>query len=128
MKYTDRFFEFPVRIYDRFETQQAIEQEEKDNIPIEGVWASGKAKLPFQEISSWSDYFDSDQGIDGVKEKGFEYTLIWTHNEGTYICTWKKARFEDRLNAHVEEYEQWAKDKVDFHVNELKTLSEIKVQ
>lgn len=128
MNYTDRFFEFPGRIYDRFATQQAMEQEEKDNIPIEGDWAAGRIKIPFQEISSWSDYFDSDQGVEGVKEKGFEYTLIWTHNEGTYISIWKKDKFEQKLNEYVTKFEDWAKDKIDFHIHEIARLDEIKVQ
>lgn len=127
MNYTDRFFEFPVRIYDRFQTEQAIEQEEREKVPIDGVWAAGKSKLPFQEISSWSDYYDSEQGIEGVKQKGFEYTIVWTHNEGAYICTWERKKFEEKLNAFVEKYEQWASDKLDFLVDEIEKLQQNKV-
>lgn len=128
MKYTDRFFEFPGRIYDRFTAQKAMEQEEKDNIPVEGEWAAGKIKLPFQEISSWSDYFDSEQGVEGVKEKGFEFTIVFTQNEGAYICIWKKDKFEQKLNEFVDRYEKWAQEKIDFHINELRKLEEFKVQ
>src|SRR5688572_15377553 len=105
MTYTERFFEFPGRIYDRFATQQAMEREEKEHIPMDGDWVAGKIKLPFQEITTWSDYFDSAQGVEGVIEKGFQYTLIFTQNEGAYISTWKREKFETKLNEFVEKYE-----------------------
>lgn len=107
MKYTERFFEFPIRIYDRFTAEKAETIEKMKDIPQEGDWAAGKIKIPHNEITTWCDYFDSTQGVDGVREEGFKYTLVSTEHEGCCICVWDKKKFEDKLNIHVDRYEAW---------------------
>ena len=109
MKYADRYFEFPVRIYDRFSSERAMQQERELNLiaPMEGEWRVGKVRLPYQEITCWSDYFDSEQGVEGVDEKGFLFTIVWTSEEGSFICTWDKKRFERELSNYADRYEEW---------------------
>lgn len=123
MKYTERFFSFPVRIYDRYTAELAESLEKTKNTPMEGDWAAGWAKVPFDEISSWSDYYDSVQGVQGVKDKGFEFTLIFTWNMGAYICIWEKEKFEKKLDEYVEKYEKWRAEETEFLLEKLRTLN-----
>lgn len=107
MKYTDRYFEFPVRVYDRYTAEKAFKQEAEEYAgPQEGEWVEGKVKIPYKEITVWSDYFDSLQGVEGVEKNGFEATVVFTKNEGVFVCTLSKKEFEKRLNIHVEEIEK----------------------
>lgn len=122
MKYTDRFFEFPIRVYDRFTAQKAEAEEKIHDIPQEGDWAAGKAKLPYDSISAWTDYFDSTQGVDGVLQDGFKYTMVFTFGDGAFISTWEKSKFEDRLNAYAEKYEKWREEEADRLIEKLKEL------
>lgn len=109
MKFSERLFLFPVRVYDRFSTEKAQRQEEDINKPIEGDWREGKVRIPHYELSSWSDFFDSEQGPEGVDADGFYNTLVWTQEEGSYVCTWPRTLFEKKLDEHVAKYEEWEK-------------------
>lgn len=101
MIYTDRFFEFPIRVYDRYTAQKAVSDEEAQNAPQEGEWIEGLVRIPYREVTVWSDYFDSVQGVEGVTKDGYDATIIWTKNEGIFICTLKKRAFEKLLNDYV---------------------------
>ena len=107
MKYTERFFEFPIRVYDRFTAEQALKKEESINAPDEGEWIQGSVRISYREITVWCDYFDSLQGVAGVELTGFHSTIVWTKNEGIFICTLKKEDFEALLNAHSEKIEAY---------------------
>jgi len=113
MKYTERFFEFPIRIYDRFTAEKAETIEKMKDIPQEGDWAAGKIKIPHNEITTWCDYFDSTQGVDGVREEGFKYTLVSTEHEGCCICVWEKRKFEQKLDEYVTKYEAYANELIE---------------
>lgn len=110
MKYTDRFFEFPVRVYDRYTAEEAMTKEKDLGAPMEGEWVEGNVRINFKEITVWSDYFDSTQGVDGVVKKGFEATIIWTKNEGVFISPILKKDFEARLNKHADDMEKIYED------------------
>ncbi|HOV34630.1 MAG TPA: hypothetical protein PLS56_01400 [Candidatus Dojkabacteria bacterium] len=105
MKYTDRFFEFPIRVYDRYTAQQAQKEEENLNVAMEGEWIQGLAKIPYKEITVWTDYFDSEKGVEGVRKDGWDATIVWTKNEGIFIASIVKSKFEKLLNNHVEAIE-----------------------
>lgn len=105
MKYTDLFFEFPVRIYDRFSVMRSYEKEKDLDIPDEGRYAPGWHKLPYSEITQWMDFFDSEKGVEGVEEEGFTETLVFTKEE-TFVCTLPRWEFEKLLNAHVDKIEK----------------------
>lgn len=107
MKYTDRFFEFPVRVYDRYTAEKAMKREDDMETPMEGDWIEGLVRINFKEITVWSDYFDSTQGVDGVKKEGWDATIIWTKNEGVFISTLKKSQFEKLLNEHSEKMQAY---------------------
>lgn len=106
MKFTDRMFEFPIRVYDLVESKRAIEKGESTNTSYDGVWAPGKTKIFLEDLESYSDFFDNIHGIKGVKEEGFKNTIVFTKT-GEYICLWTKEKFEHFLNEFADKYEQW---------------------
>lgn len=111
MKFTDRFFSIPVRIYDRFSMKKTEEEEEQLNLPVEAKWTMGLHKVDYREIYSWGDYFDSEQGIDDVENgEGFLYTIISMIDGTTFISTLNKKDFEEKLNKYAEKYEKWTKE------------------
>ena len=113
MKYSDRFFKIPVRIYDRFSYLQSLEEEKATNQPTEGDWVAGYARIPLREISSWNDYYDSKQGVEGVMQEGFKYTLVFTHNEGTLISIWDRKTFEDKMDEYASKVEKYEKEEIE---------------
>lgn len=113
MKYTERFFRFPVRIYDRYSSQKAEEQEKDLDTPMEGEWVEGYQNMPHTDISDWCDYFDSTQGVEDVKENGFMYTLVFSRKAGAYVCTLPSKEFARRLDAFVDKYEKWVKEETE---------------
>jgi hypothetical protein len=123
MKYSERFFEFPVRIYDRFEAQKAEKEEQEEKTPMEGAWISGRMRMGYQDIKSWSDYFDSIQGVEGVEQEGFKFTLVWANTGEIYISTWKRAKFEKELNDYVDKYESWRASEIELLQDQLIRLT-----
>lgn len=121
MKFSERYFSFPVRIYDRFTMNKAEKQEEEEGTPVEGDWVAGRARFPYEDISSWSDFYDSKQGVDGVLKDGYEYTLIFTYTGKAVICIWPMKKFEEKLDEYVEKLEAWQKQKIE---DELKRFDE----
>lgn len=107
MKYADRFFKFPIRVYDRYSASIAEKEEELQQGPVEGAWRPGVARIELEEIKTWNDFFDSEQGVEGVDEEGFLFTLIFTKTQGPFICTWSLSKFEEKMNDFAEKYEGW---------------------
>lgn len=117
MKYSDRFFEFPVRVYEN--TADVDDDAEDIALPgAERAWRAGKTSIHHGQITVWSDYFDKEQGIEGVDEDGFIATVVWTKADGVFICTLPKHLFEKRLNKHAEEYEKWEDEKFEKSLQE----------
>lgn len=110
MKYTERFFRFPVRIYDGFSVHKAILVEEKklnespENVdrPETPDWVMGYARIPSSEIRYWMDYYSEGRETGDVAKEGFDLTLVETRNLGKFECTWKRERFEEELNNFYE--------------------------
>ncbi len=115
MKYSQRWFEFPIRVYDRYTAEKAYENEKKEltSGPQEGEWVAGKLKIGHKEIALWADYFDSTEGVEKVLDEGFTSTIVWTKSDGIFICPLPKKRFEqlldeytDKLDAYMDEQEK----------------------
>lgn len=110
MSYTDRFFEFPIRIYDGFSLEKAWRREDEKlrtslediDEPEKGDWVKGKVRLPHKEIICWMDHFEEGTPVSDVSDKGFEMTLVLTKKLGTFECMWKKERFEQELNKFID--------------------------
>ena len=112
MKYTDKWFKFPVRIYDGFSVHKAILIEDKklaENLedidkPEVPDWVMGYARIPISEITSWVDYYSEGRETSDVAKEGFDLTLVETKNLGKFECVWKRDRFEEELNKYAEKF------------------------
>lgn len=113
MKYTEQFFKFPVRIYDRYSVQNSEKREEMENAPVEGDWTIGQKAIPYTEITDYGDYFDSEEGISSVEEHGFTSTIIFTKDAGVFISPLIIEDFEERLNKHVDNLKSLNKGDID---------------
>ena len=103
MKYSDTFFKFPVRIYDPYELERAVKQEEMtDSKADEPGYAVGVKKLKYTDITGWYDVYTRELDLDEILNNGFPCTLVQTKDEGDYLCNWERKRFEDELNKFVE--------------------------
>ena len=124
MKYSEQRFKFPIRIYDRFLAQKAQKQEENMDVPMEGEWRQGVVSVPYEEIALWSDFFDSEQGPEGVDKEGFHFTIVDTWNIGSFISTWDRVTFTKELDKFAEKYEAWKEQEIKGLLEKLEGLSE----
>lgn len=122
MKYSERFFQFPIRIYDRFSAEKAEEKEKNFDIPMEGDWTEGQVKLPHDDIKSWGDFFDSEEGISKVESDGFSSCVILTQSNGVFIATITKEEFEFRLDEYVAKYEAWEDSSIESLLSRAKAI------
>ena len=108
MKFTDRFFAFPIRIYDKRSLEKVLNQEDlEDIVTTEPAWVRGEVKFPVNELEGiiWHDGFKTGRNVKEVAEKGFDLTVIHSEKYGLFFCLWKKEEFEQRLNDFIEQFE-----------------------
>jgi hypothetical protein len=108
MKFTDRFFEFPIKIYDGFSLKKAMEQEEALDAPVDADWVRGYIKIPAAAITDiyWYDVFSKGRTVEEIADKGFDATAIVHPDLGEFECTWRREKFENELNSFVERLEK----------------------
>jgi hypothetical protein len=106
MKYTDGLITIPVRIYDGFSIRRAIKKEEDIDMPVDGDWVAGKAKIPFQKIVGLIDYFSVGRSPEDVAGEGFDCCLVLTEGFGDFIATIPLKEFEDKLNRFADRYDE----------------------
>lgn len=112
VKYSEKFFKFPIRVYDEFSLVKAMVKEDRnfseakdpDEIdgPEKGDWVMGFARVPYKEILGWVDHFEEGTNVKDVHEKGFDMTMVLTRTMGRFECIWKREKFESKLNEFVE--------------------------
>lgn len=99
-KFTDEFFEFPVKVYDSFSLRKVEEEEDSMNLRLDMDWVSGKAKVHVHDLLKGFYYQESFSGktVEEVKEEGFDYTSVFVTEYGEFICTWPIRKFEAKIN------------------------------
>jgi len=113
MKYTDRFFKFPVIKYDAISLANAFleeEQEEEVQKKITTIqapdFAIGVMALPYEEFKrnkvAWTESCKKGDTADEVKRGGFQETVIFSINYGDFLCSWDRKKFEEKLNEFME--------------------------
>ncbi len=102
-KFTDRFFTFPIKIYDSASLIRVMEAEESMNMKMEGEWISGVARVPSKDMFdiTWQDGYSNGRSIEEVNKEGFDLTIVYIERYGEFTCTWPRRKFEEKLNAFM---------------------------
>lgn len=131
MKYTDTFFEMPTKMFNRASVRTIIKGMEKDEDDLEeklgmprgtfsgkedvlealeeAQWTPACVKLLYTDILAWEDDYSVNRTYKDVKKNGPDCTSVEVKRLGTYICTWDKVTFEEKLNEHVEMLKKFEK-------------------
>jgi len=101
MKYTEKFFSFPIRIYD----SKSLPDIDDGG---EGDWIVGVVRMPFEDMrySCWYDGFSRSKEVDEVSKEGFDATIVSNKMHGQFNCVWNRKKFEEKLNEGMEKYER----------------------
>jgi hypothetical protein len=112
MKYTDSFFKFPIRVYDPISVKNAYEREQNDGEVIDGNWLLGLKRVHPDDIESWEDTFTRDI-LPLTEGSKCNATVVMVKNEGEILCTWDRKKFEEKLDAFHETFDQELRKMVD---------------
>ena len=110
MKYSDRFFKFPVRVTDIY-LAESLEKKaelsgEKPSIPT----VDGYIKLPYSDIEGYQEMYPPETDFEDVINKGFQCTLVFTKKHGDILCSWDLKKFEEKLDGYVAKLEEFIKN------------------
>jgi len=100
MKHTDKFFLFPVKVYNDEATE--------DNIEENNEWVLGYARLPIEQCYTitWFDTYTKGKDLKEVADKGCDLTRVLSKEYGVYICLWPRKKFEAKLNDYIDKIEK----------------------
>ena len=117
MKFTDKFFKFPIKIYDGASARQLIKKELKnldtgehdDEEDID--WVQGDVKIPFWALENlfYHEGYTSGRSMEDVAKNGFDLTYVSHTVYGDFECLWPLDKFEYKLNSFVDTYEAYYK-------------------
>lgn len=109
MKYTDKFFKFPIRIYDGLEMLKAeideekkLEEEDPDLTPVPIEFLVGRKAVRIDDIIGYNETMDREHDKQEVREQGFPCTIVEIKDQGPYFCNWTFKKFEEKLNEFCE--------------------------
>lgn len=106
-KFTDSFFAFPIRIYDKESMEGFMKVQELISQNAEPDWIVGIMKVPAQwfvdDMVSWLDGYSRGRSLADVNNEGFDITQVDVEGD-IYTCVWERRKFEDKLNEFMERY------------------------
>ena len=110
MKFTERFFEFPIKVYDGESLVRAAKINEtigENDAMEDGDWVRGMAKIAYWDLDKfyYYDNFSTGKTPEEVVEKGFDVISLCHTMYGEFEVLWKRGVFEKKLNAFTENYE-----------------------
>lgn len=130
MKYTDRFFRFPVRLYltkdlekgrdDINELEERLgmtfpkDEEAEEEIEPESI--IGWEKVFLEDVCGFGTLFSRGKAIVDVKEQGFDCTLVYLKFGKEVGCAWAPELFEQRLNEHAAKLQQIEEDQMNENI------------
>lgn len=112
MKYSEQLFKLPVIMYDGMELHKALEKEKDYGAKIDVPFAIGELKMPIDEYKGCFDSWTRDKTIEEVSEegkKGFNACIVMTRTLGDFLCAWRKERFEEEYDKHLEKLDEYYK-------------------
>lgn len=100
MKHTDKYFLFPVKVYN--------EEVMNNEPPDESDWVLGYARIPLSELYdlTWFDCYTKGREAAEVAKKGPDLTQVYSERFGRYICLWDRKKFETKFNDYMEKLEK----------------------
>lgn len=106
MKFTDRFFKFPYKIYNEYNIDE-IEKEEKENeqktgrlVPLPLDFVVGIKAVRLEDVMDYGEILDKEH-LGCEIEGELPHTIVLTPY-GEFLCTWKRSKFEKELNLAYE--------------------------
>ena len=110
MRFSERFFRFPVKIYDGVSFRRILNKElsgeaDENETPD---WAQGDVKLPVDGLTEIYYYegFSPGRKPEDVINEGFDITMVFHPSFGDFECLWPFKKFEQKLDEFVEKYEK----------------------
>ncbi len=112
MEYTDKFFEFPVKMYDIYDAINAEEEEDDiktktgklEKVPIDYI--VGVRGIDPDDIKEYNESYGKDDDVNEVRKNGFPHVIVLTVRGDVYECIWDRKKFKEKLNAFVKKREQ----------------------
>lgn len=111
MIYTDRFFLFPIKVYDTTLSNDKLydlgvnPESQKDEVD----WVEGYCRLPYGVLNDtrlyWYEGYSRDRTPEEVAKEGSDLTIVITKDHGEFVCTWDRLKFERKLNEFMENNE-----------------------
>lgn len=130
LKPSERFFMFPVLMYDVKSLRKAIKQEEAqedmeessdpllrqlqltsmdyeeaEDEEIEVDFVVGQMRVMHTDIAGWADSYKRDTKIKHVKKHGFDCVEVYFKDESPVICPLSRSEFETLYDMHVSKVE-----------------------
>lgn len=114
MKYTEKFFKMPVRMYDvdsminvAIKEDKAIEKgEQVVSTPVN--FAIGQKAIYTKDIKTYGESYANEHTLEDAISQGFPITVVYTYQGDEYQCSWNLKKFEEELDKFVEEQEKQA--------------------
>jgi len=122
MKFTDRYFKFPVRAYDTELTKAIIKEEKMIEKMIESSkddalddfqltknlpWVSLTHSVLPKDILGWSESFSREYSVDDIIKMGKgNITMVELKDYGTIGCQWPIDEFEKNLDKWWSEWNE----------------------
>jgi hypothetical protein len=107
MKYTDKFFRIPVKMYDNWEMIKA-ELKEEAQLMIDpelaqqedAHWVACMSYILPEDIIGYDENFSRETDLNSTSVP--DMTIIQTKT-ASYPCLWKVSKFEQKLNEFMEQ-------------------------
>lgn len=124
MKYTERFFKFPIRLYLTKDVQERYELEEKLNIELSSDdddldYVIGWEHVDPDEIFGYGSVFSRNRTLEEVKEKGFDCTIVYLRNGKEIASSWSPKKFAEKLDSFYEQYEDFLRKEMQDRIEEM---------
>ncbi len=99
MKYSELRFEMPVRLFhDEDDEDKIMKQLDNGEMP---EYVIGYQRHFIEDIRSWGDAYTAVRTPESVKKKGFDSTRVDLVDGDTFICSWKRSKFEEKYDEHM---------------------------
>jgi len=107
-KFTDSFFSFPIKIYDKESIEGYLKVDDiLGDRGTEPDWIVGIMKIPAQwfvdDKVSWLDGYTRGRSLEEINREGFDITQVDVDGD-IYTCAWERRKFEEKLNEFMEKY------------------------